>query len=163
MKNLEKINSDFTVVNSGDAFISIPKAAELCGVSKQSVTLLCLLREIDTSQGISSDDITLIVSYYVGKQVSQAVETLKVFAKAGAKAFIYHEAGVEFNNHLTDQSEKVIELETKTIANPTHEELMDWVKIGWLSCSKIITTKYVYTITDKHKLTKTKTGTIIKL
>lgn len=93
MKNLATKNTtDFTVTESGDAYISQRKCAELCGVERNSIVHF-FKEKSDISQGVNSKDLQSVVQHYAQQGKEQAVKTLCVFAEAGAKAYIYHEAG----------------------------------------------------------------------
>ena len=93
MKNLATKNTtDFTITENGDALISQRKTAELCGVERNSIVHF-FKDKSDISQGVSDNQLASVVQYYANKGRAQAVQTLILFAKAGAKAYIYHEAG----------------------------------------------------------------------
>ena len=49
---------------TGDAFISQRKAAELLGVTQQAISQRCLSLNYDAQQGLSSDFLSLLVTYY---------------------------------------------------------------------------------------------------
>ena len=100
MKKLQEVNnlatankSDFTITDGGKAFVSQRKAAELCGVSQQAVSVFCLSKNIKVKQGVNDENLSLLVTHYAEKGKPEAVQTLILFAKAGAKAYIFHEAG----------------------------------------------------------------------
>ena len=96
MKDLyKKVSSGYRVnMLTGETFISQRKVAELCGVSQQAITKFWVSRKVDVKQGVTSENLGLIVAHYAEKGNTVAIKTLVLFAKTGAKAFIYHKAGV---------------------------------------------------------------------
>lgn len=94
MKNLATKNrEDFTVTESGEAFVSHRKTAELSGVRLSTLQSFFRSKKIDISQGVSSENLDFSVSHYATKGRPEAVATLIKFARAGAQAYIYTEAG----------------------------------------------------------------------
>lgn len=94
MKNLATKNTtDFTVLENGQAFISQRKAAELCGVGQSTIRDFFHSNNIDVNQGVSAENLEKPITHYARKGRAEAVQTLILFAKAGAKAYIYHQAG----------------------------------------------------------------------
>ena len=87
-----KNTNDFTVTESGEAFISQRKTAELCGVERNSIVHFFKDKN-NISQGVSDKQLAFVVQHYAIKGRREAVQTLILFAKAGAKAYIYHQAG----------------------------------------------------------------------
>ena len=100
MKNLATKNvTDFTITESGEAFISQRKVADLCGVSRSSVVHY-LNDDYDISQGLTDKALSIVVQHYAidSKAANDtARRTLASLAHAGAKAYIYHEAGYKIN------------------------------------------------------------------
>jgi predicted transcriptional regulator len=94
--------SNFSITNDGDAFISQPIVAQLCGVSQQAISQYinktrCDLNLNGSSQ-LSHESLELVVGHYAfdsQKSNVTALETYRTLAKSGAKAFIYHAAGYE--------------------------------------------------------------------
>lgn len=96
MKNLATKNqNDFTVLENGEAYISQRKAAELCGVGQSTLNEYFRSNNIDVKQGISAENLNFSITHYAQKGRERAIGTLVKFAKAGAKAYIYHQAGYE--------------------------------------------------------------------
>lgn len=88
---------DFKVdTTTGVAYISQRKAAELCGVSQQAVSAFCLSDNIDTKHGLTDEILFLLVIHYAldsKRTNTTARATLKAFAYAGARAYIYTQVG----------------------------------------------------------------------
>ena len=102
MKNLATKNTnDFTVTESGEAFISQRKAAELLGVDEKSIrNFLKSAHNHDVNQGVSAENLQKSATHYA--LFSKAAnDTARNFAaklmEAGAKAYIYHQAGYVVN------------------------------------------------------------------
>lgn len=131
MKNLATQNqTDFAVHANGDAFISQRKAAELCGVSQSAISQICLSKNIDVKQGVSSENLSLLITYYAQKERIEAINTLCMLAEAGAKAYIYHQAGLTINAakapalDLTPDQQALVKLMSDTnILRKQQEEL----------------------------------------
>ena len=95
-KNLATKNTtDFTVLDSGEAYISQRKAAELLGVNPN--TFMKWVRQHtnkgDTKQGLTPDLLQKGTQYYAYKGNTTCQELMGKLLEAGAKAYIYHEAG----------------------------------------------------------------------
>ena len=90
---------DFKVdPKTGVGYISQRKAAELCGVSQQAIHKFWLSENVDVNQGLTDENLFLVVAHYAldSKQANHtARQTLRAFAYAGARAFIYYHAGVQ--------------------------------------------------------------------
>lgn len=98
MKQLKTQNSKEVTVNTstGEAYISQRKAAEKLGMTHQAIQQWCLARKYDVKQGLSSEIFSLLVTHYAldSKAATQeAKELLRMVSQAGAKAYLYHEAG----------------------------------------------------------------------
>ena len=97
MNELIKIeNNDVTIFENGDAFISQRKLSTLCGVTQQTIQERCLSLKLDVKQGISEENATLLVTYYAIESKAAndtARKSLATIAKAGMRAYLYHEAG----------------------------------------------------------------------
>jgi hypothetical protein len=97
--NLATTNkTDFTVTESGDAFISQRKLAELCGVALSAVQkhLASGHPKYLNDNGITAENAILVVTHYAVESKAAndtARKTLALVAQAGMKAYIYHEAG----------------------------------------------------------------------
>ena len=71
-KNLATKNiNDFTVLPTGDAYISQRKAAELCGVNKTNIQKYTA--KDDTKQGLNYDLLEKSIRYYAfkGNEIAQ--------------------------------------------------------------------------------------------
>ena len=95
--NLQTKNTnDFTVTENGDAFISQPKLASLINIAEGTVTsFISRSNEItNTINGLNADSLETAVAYFA-MESRVAKQFYRVLAKAGAKAFIYNEAGYQ--------------------------------------------------------------------
>lgn len=130
-----KNTSDFTVLNNGDAFISQTKVAVLCGVGQNSISQFITktrdtLQLNDNSQ-LGHNSLELVIGHYAFDSQRTNEITLgnyRMLAKAGAKAYIYHEAGyiMEAKPKLPEnyiealgaliESEKAKEIEQRKVA-----------------------------------------------
>lgn len=105
MNNLATKNiSDFTVLDNGDAFISQRKAALLCGVSHTTIQNWVATLDTNNDGLLSHNSLLEVATKAVALGRSKAIEFITMLAKAGAKAYIYHEAGymIEAKNTLPD-------------------------------------------------------------
>jgi len=117
-----KNQDDYTITPTGTAYVSQRKAAEMCGLGVMTINDFFRTRKIDVKQGLTSDNVALAVQHYATKGRPEAIAMLVKFARAGAKAYIYHEAGYVMNAELpsnvpttfaaalrlaADQSEKI--------------------------------------------------------
>ena len=97
MNELIKLqNNDVTIFENGDAVISQRKLAVLCGVDNSAIYQRCSALKLDVKQGINEENAVLLVSYYaVESKVANdtARKSLAMIAKAGMRAYLYHEAG----------------------------------------------------------------------
>ena len=99
---LQTQNSKEVTVNTstGEAYISQRKAAEKLGVALSSLQHFCRSLNSDVKQGLSSEIFSLSVTHYAldSKAATQeAKELLRMISQAGAKAYLYHEAGYVLN------------------------------------------------------------------
>ena len=86
-----KVNSQ-----TGEAFISIRKTAELLGIAKSTLfDHISRTVNSDTKQGLTPEMLQISAQYYALSGKQEAIELLAKLAEAGAKAFIYHEAGYQ--------------------------------------------------------------------
>ena len=101
MRNLAQMNTeDFTVNENGEAFISQTKVAELCGVvphaiSQQVVKTRDTLKLNEINQ-LHYESLELMIGYYAfdsQRTNDIACSNYRILAKAGAKAYIYNQAG----------------------------------------------------------------------
>ena len=106
MNNLIEINktlNEVTVYKNGEAYISQRKAAEILGVSRDSLKSY-IERNLhpvnsELNQGLNSETFAICTQYYAldaRNTTSQAKALLKQISTAGAKAYLYHMAGYEF-------------------------------------------------------------------
>ena len=82
---------------TGEAFISQRKAAIEIGIALSSLQGHCLSRNYDIKQGLSSEIFSLAVMHYAldsKAATPEAKELLRKISQAGAKAYLYHEAGL---------------------------------------------------------------------
>ena len=93
--------NDFVVASDGSAFISQTKVAELCGVGQDAISKFLKRRTghtyiLNEFNQLHSDSMELVIGYYAfdsQRPTEKAVESYRMIAKAGAKAYIYHQAG----------------------------------------------------------------------
>ena len=185
MKNeIVKSGNDVTVLNDGSAFISQRRVAKLCGVNINAIQHQIKIgfvghSNLNENNQIDSKGLVLLVTYYASKK-QKAFETLAMFAEAGAKAFLYHEAGYVFDakkNNSNPQLElekaqaklaycsiddncpkAVFKLRDNKKVNLVYK---DWVNLGWLVERKrmVETTDYLLTA-DGSECLEFKSGQI---
>lgn len=80
---------------TGEAFISIRKTAELLGMADTTLRdhLKSAHPNFDRKQGLTPEILQKVVSYRAGQNSAEAITLLGKLAEAGAKAFIYAGAG----------------------------------------------------------------------
>lgn len=96
MNNLAKRNNnDFTVLENGDAFISQRKAAELLGVSHTTIQNWVNIATLNVNKNkqLSHDSLLEVATRACAIGKPEAIKFTLTLAKAGAKAYIYHQAG----------------------------------------------------------------------
>ena len=103
-KNLATTNkTDFTILVSGEAFISRNKTATLCGVTQSAISqrLISLYPNLESNQQLTADLLQQLITYYAfdaGRYCTkEAQQIAKALMTAGAKAYIYHQAGYQFD------------------------------------------------------------------
>jgi len=106
-KNLATINKDdFTITETGEAFISQRKLSSILGMNKNAINdwirRKADLRQLNLNENkqLSAKALEMAGGYFafdVDNPTEQAKEFYRTIAKAGAKAFIYHEAGYELS------------------------------------------------------------------
>jgi predicted transcriptional regulator len=100
MNEVLKQANDVTVFSDGSAFISQRRVAKLCGVNRSALqkylTKMVATLNVNIYNQIDAKSLALVATYYAKQNRREAIETLAMFAEAGAKAFLYHEAGYEF-------------------------------------------------------------------
>lgn len=90
------ITLDFKVnQQTGEAFISMKKTAELVDVPRTTLRDYIAARHpvFDTKQGLTAEILQETATHYAVSGNQKAAQLLGKLAEAGAKAFIYHEAG----------------------------------------------------------------------
>lgn len=81
IKNLNlatKNQNDFTILDTGEAFISQRKTAELCGVALSTLQHFFRSNNIDVKQGVTPDSLQKAVTHYAGKGRFCSVFTGKI-------------------------------------------------------------------------------------
>ena len=83
---------------TGEAFISQTKAAAELGIARSSLQKWLVKEQVkyDVKQGLSSEILALAAGYYAldsAAATPEAKELLRKISQAGAKAWLYHEAG----------------------------------------------------------------------
>ena len=84
---------------TGEAFISQTKAAAELGIARSSLQKWLVKKQVkyDVKQGLSSEILALAAGYYAldsAAATPEARELLRKISQAGAKAYLYHEAGL---------------------------------------------------------------------
>ena len=115
---------DFKVnITTGEAYISIRKTAELLGIDEKTIRNFLDLSapNYDRKQGLTPEILQKVTQHYSLKGNLAAIDLLGKLATAGAKAFIYHEAGVKLQpvispelpqNHIEAVRAYLVTLET---------------------------------------------------
>ena len=167
---------------TGIGYISQRKAAELCGVSRNAIVHFCS-GKFDISQGLSDEQLSFVVHHYAKQKRSQAIDTLFLFAQAGARAFIYSQAGVKVQiaQQATEQlvlqlQDENAKLKSEAAANALsfaslkcnkavrHTELQGLVERGIATCTQKVVTRYKYGLTREGReegFTQNSNGTIL--
>lgn len=121
MKNLATQNTfDFTVTETGDAYISQRKLEELLGLSNGTISKHISKQHPNylVSKGLSVEMVEMVSTYYAfdtAKPTHKAKEFVRILTKAGAKAYIYNQAGY-----------------TMTAAKPAElpQTRLEWIKLA---------------------------------
>jgi len=103
MKNLATKNTnDFTITESGDAFISQTAVSKLCGVGQDAISKHIVktghILNINSINQLGFQSLELVIGHYAfdsQRTNDVALNSYRTLAKAGAKAYIYHKAGYE--------------------------------------------------------------------
>jgi len=98
VNNLATVNqSDFTITKEGGAFITTTKAAELIGIPRTSLQDWIKKNSagLNLNKKSQLDHKSFQKAVYFGttKNIAQAIDLLDKIMEAGAKAFIYNQAG----------------------------------------------------------------------
>jgi predicted transcriptional regulator len=150
-----KSQNDVTVFSDGNVTISQRKLAELLGVSENAVSVYIHRKHknYSTNNGLDAFIVGLVSTHFAYKSRKTTKEAQCLVDKlieAGAKAFLYHEAGYTFeakqNNPIAEELAKaqaklaycsiddncpkaVFKLRSNKKVNLVYN---DWVNIGWL-------------------------------
>lgn len=143
--SLNTAPNDVTVnLATGEAYISQRKAAEKLGIARP--TLQSWIdrhpNNFDVKQGLSSEIFSLCIQHYAldSKAATQeAKELLRKISQAGAKAYLYHEAGVTLNA-VTQQPRPLTYIESLELLLASEKE-KEALRIEDLKKSRIITDK----------------------
>lgn len=152
MKNIaKKNNEDYTVTEEGDAYASFRIVAEMCGVAKSTLYEFFRTQESDTKQGLTPKMVQKANAYYASKGRPEAINSLIVLAEAGAKAFIYNQAGLKLTvkssgtpldimqqslDILREQEEKLENHEDRLVNLEQYKHSRPNSKAGSYTCSK---------------------------
>ena len=94
MNNLATQNqNDITITESGDAYISNRKLATLIDVPESTLRDYFRAANIVISQGVSYEYLPKAAHNFAAKGNKTALEFVLKLSEAGAKAYLYHEAG----------------------------------------------------------------------
>lgn len=98
--------SDFKVnPATGEAYISVKKTAELLGVPRTTLRdYLSATHIYDRKQGLTPEILSFSATHFSAKGNQQAEQVLTKLTEAGAKAFIYHEAGYKIQATPTQEN-----------------------------------------------------------
>ena len=137
--------SEVTVnLATGEAFISQRKAAIEIGIPRPTLQSWIDRHpdNYDVSQGLSSEIFSLAIQYYAldsKAATPEAKELLRKISQAGAKAYLYHEAGVTLNA-VTQQPRPLTYIESLELLLASEKE-KEALRIEDLKKSAIITDK----------------------
>jgi predicted transcriptional regulator len=103
-------NTDFRVnEKTGEAYVSQTKLAEMCGVGQDTISKYITktrhtlnLNEINQ---LREDSVELVIGYYAfdsQRPSTKALQTYRIMAKAGIRAYIYSQAGYELKAEKKD-------------------------------------------------------------
>jgi len=116
VNNLATVNqSDFTITAEGEAFISQRKLANLLGINRSALSmhLSTVHPNANTSKGLSDILLQTLTTYYAyecKKPSQKAKDFLKLLLQAGAKAFIFNQAGYKANMEAPSKELSALEL-----------------------------------------------------
>ena len=147
-------NSDFTVdITTGEAFISQTKAAAELGIARSSLQKWLIKEQVeyDVKQGLSSEILALAAGYYALDSMAatlEAKELLRKISLAGAKAYLYHEAGYVIQA-VPIQPKSPVELARENVAQAqamlTLIENQEKMKLELVTKQEIIDQKLIVT------------------
>lgn len=160
MGNVVKSQNEVTVFANGEAFISQTKVAELCGVKPHAISQwISKTRDnlnLNEYNQLDAKALELVIAYYAfdsQRTTKKAKDTARMFMKAGAKAYLYHEAGYT----LTAEKQKIdkpipsLMQYRPEVIRPIvnqHAVLMELVDLGILDVSIKTTKRYKYEVTE---------------
>lgn len=95
MKQLKTQNSKEIIVNTstGEAYISNRRLSVLIDVPESTLRDYFRAQKIVITQGVSSDLLSITAQHFAEKGNMTALKFMGMISKAGAKAYLYHEAG----------------------------------------------------------------------
>lgn len=87
--------NDVTVnLTTGEAFISNRKLAKDLGVDESTTRRYFAALNIQITQGVTAENMLLCTQHFAQKSNPEAIALLVKISQAGAKAYLYHEAGL---------------------------------------------------------------------
>jgi hypothetical protein len=184
MNEVLKAQNDVTVFANGDVTISQRKLANLLGVNEN--TMLKYIRSTHSnymkSNGLDAFLVASSTHYFATKaktRTQQAIDLSAKFMEAGAKAFLYHEAGYKFEAKQNNFAQQELEKAQAKLAYCSiddncpkavfklrdHKKVRlvynDWVGIGWLVERKRMVEQVDYLLTtDGSERLEFKSGKI---
>ena len=104
-KNLATANKrDFTILRDGEAYISQLKLAALCGVSQGNISQAIsrgssyvIGANLNDNNQLDYNSAFNVILHHAMSGKSPAIATLGLIGSGGMKAYIYHEAGYQFD------------------------------------------------------------------
>lgn len=101
MTQLTTVNNEFTVnKETGEAYVSQREAARQLGIGQSTLSEFCRSRNLVANQGVTSNIMDEAITYYAfdaRSPTSEARNLAKAVMKAGTKAWMYHQAGYQFD------------------------------------------------------------------
>lgn len=94
MKQLKTHTGEVTVnTSTGEAYISNRRLAALIDVPESTLRDYFRAQKIVITQGVSSDLLAITAQHFAEKGNMTALKFMGMISQAGAKAYLYHEAG----------------------------------------------------------------------
>ena len=81
-------------LTTGEAFISNRKLAKDLGVDESTTRRYFAALNVVIAQGVTAENMLLCTQHFAQKGNSEAIALLVKISQAGAKAYLYHEAGL---------------------------------------------------------------------
>lgn len=125
-----KNQDDYTITPQGAAYVTSRKSAEMVGMSQNAVNNYFGSRNIVISQGLNPENLAVLVQHYATKGRPEAVAMLVKFARAGAKAYIYHEAGYVMEAKRADGTPQTFAQALRLAADQQEQIEKDALKIA---------------------------------